>query len=298
MPNARLLRLLVVALPLLSLGACDWFTDFKNQPKVEPWEPLSQLENDTTHAPRGQPQYSVPVTGTFVAGYQVSYAALPGVIDSIAAATTNPTPPSPASLANGRKYYQINCQVCHGDLAKGDGPTTKYGMPGINLTTDLTKGRSDGYIYGMMRNGRGLMPTYNRIEEMDRWDVVNYVRALQGRIPNTAGTGPVGYPGQNGATVPGYTASAPTRPAPHWRDTRGPMGSVRPGGNAPAAAGEVRNAAEAQGQTAAPVPAGANDSGPQSRLKPGAPAAPSPSILPSPSAGKGSNTGRNPGARP
>ncbi len=40
--------------------------------------------------------------------------------------------------------------------------------------------RTDGYIWGMIRNGRGLMPTYNRIEELDRWDVVNYVRGLQG----------------------------------------------------------------------------------------------------------------------
>jgi mono/diheme cytochrome c family protein len=241
------------------------------------------------------------VTGTFVAGYQVSYGALPGVIDSIAAVAVNPTPVSPASLANGRKHYVINCSVCHGDLGIGNGPTTQYGMPAINLTTDVTKGRSDGYIYGMLRNGRGLMPTYNRIEEMDRWDVVNYVRALQGRVPNTAGVGQVGYPGQNGATVPGYSAMAPTRPAPHWRDPRGPMGSARPGGNAPAAAGEVRNPAEAQGQTGAPVPAGANDSGPQTRVNPGAPAAPSPSVLPSPSAGRGSTTGpagRNPGARP
>jgi mono/diheme cytochrome c family protein len=34
----------------------------------------------------------------------------------------------------------------------------------------------------MIRNGRGTMPTYNRIEERDRWDVVNYVRALQGKV--------------------------------------------------------------------------------------------------------------------
>ena len=33
----------------------------------------------------------------------------------------------------------------------------------------------------MIRNGRGLMPTYNRIEEPDRWDIVNYLRAIQGK---------------------------------------------------------------------------------------------------------------------
>ena len=49
--------------------------------------------------------------------------------------------------------------------------------------TDQAKARSDGYIWGMIRNGRGLMPPYNRIEEMDRWDVVNYLRGLQGKYP-------------------------------------------------------------------------------------------------------------------
>jgi hypothetical protein len=72
-----------------------------------------------------------------------------------------------------------------------------------------------------------MMPTYNRIEEMDRWDVVNYVRALQGRVPNsTGGTAPYGYPGQNGATVPGPTRTAPTRPAPMWRATMTPAPSA------------------------------------------------------------------------
>ena len=220
------LRLLALAtVPLL--GACDWFTDFKNQPRVEAWEPLSQETSDTIRAPRGQPQFAVPVTGTVVAGYQVGYGAFPGVIDSMAA-LANPTPVSEASLANGRKYYTINCAVCHGDTGAGNGPATQnqYGMPQISIIGAITQGRTDGYIYGMIRNGRGLMPTYNRIEEMDRWDVVNYVRALQGRVQNTAGLGQVGYPGQNGATVPGYTVTAPTRPAPHWRDPRGPMALV------------------------------------------------------------------------
>ena len=260
---------MVAAVALLpALGACDWFTDFKNQPKVEPWEPVSQLDSDTTHSPRPNPQNSVPVSGTFVAGYQISYNPIPGVIDSIANATTNPTPVSQASLMNGRKYYQVNCVVCHGDLGKGDGPATRYGMPGINLTTDLTKGRKDGYIYGMMRNGRGLMPTYNRVEEMDRWDVVNYVRALQGAVTNTAGVGPVGYPGQNGGTVPGYTATAPSLPPPMWREPRGAAGGTSRASMAPGSAGEVRSAAMVLGELGRPVPVGINDSGPTARLNP------------------------------
>lgn len=204
--NARA-RSLVLALPLL-LGACEWFTDFKRQPSLWTWEPVK----DSLTPSRGNPQNSVPTTGTFMAGFQVSYTAMP---DSLAA-IANPTPISDASLANGRKYFQINCAVCHGVAAQGDGPATKFGMPGINLTTDLTKSRTDGYIYGMIRNGRGLMPTYNRIEEMDRWDVVNYVRGLQGLAGHPVATGPLAPPGVTGKMVPGFTRMGPTRPAPFY----------------------------------------------------------------------------------
>src|SRR5204862_5867489 len=96
-----------------SMAACDWFTEFKNQPRIEPWEPVSQMDNDTTHPPRGNPQYSVPVTGTSAPGYMVGRLPMIGTIDSMAG-IANPTPVSPASLESGRKYYTINCAVCHG----------------------------------------------------------------------------------------------------------------------------------------------------------------------------------------
>jgi mono/diheme cytochrome c family protein len=155
-------RVIVLAISL-TLSACEWFTDFKRQPSISTWE----VVKDSLTPSRGSPQMSVPTVGTAVAGFQVSYGAFPATIDSMAS-LRNPTPATDSSLANGRKYFQINCAVCHGDRAMGDGPATKFGMPGINLATDMTKARTDGYIFGMIRNGRGLMPPYNRIEEMDR----------------------------------------------------------------------------------------------------------------------------------
>jgi mono/diheme cytochrome c family protein len=196
----------------LTLTACEWFTDFKRQPSISTWEVVT----DSTVPSRGNPQMSVPTTGTAMAGYQVSYGAFPATIDSMAA-IPNPTPVSDASLANGRKYFQINCSVCHGGRAMGDGPATKFGMPGINLTTDLTKGRTDGYIFGMIRNGRGLMPSYDRIEEMDRWDVVNYLRALQGVNGRQVEVGALAAPGVTGDKVPGPSRMGPTKPAPFYK---------------------------------------------------------------------------------
>ena len=207
--NARFWLPVLALLPLVS--ACEWFTDFKRQPSLWTWEQVK----DSTVPSRGNPQMSVPTTGTAMAGYQVSYGAFPATIDSLAA-IPNPHPVSEASLLNGRKYFSINCAVCHGDRALGDGPATKFGMPGINLTSDITKARSDGYIFGMIRNGRGLMPPYNRIEEPDRWDVVNYLRSLQGANGQAVPAGPLAAPGVTGDKVPGPSQSGPTRPAPFF----------------------------------------------------------------------------------
>jgi mono/diheme cytochrome c family protein len=204
----------------LSLGACDWFTNFTRQPKIDPWEVATM---DTTAKrdslpPRGNPQGSVPLNGGSPPDFVVSYGRFPLTVDSMSS-MRNPTPPNDSSIANGHKYYSINCAVCHGDLGDGNGAVTAapYNFPKISLKSESALGRSDGYIYGMIRNGRGLMPTYNRIEHMDRWDVVNYIRGLQGRLGQTVPTGPVGTPGETGDKVPGPTNTGPTRPSPHYR---------------------------------------------------------------------------------
>jgi mono/diheme cytochrome c family protein len=210
MSLTRGLGRLALAASLLVLPGCSWFTDFKDQPKVEPWESTSPLV-----APRGQPQGSVPTTGQMVPEWAVSYRPFPQVVDSMSG-LANPVPADDRSLVNGRKYYAINCAVCHGDTGAGDGPAVRYGMVPISLVTPVTQGRTDGYIFGMIRNGRGSMPNYVRIEEMDRWDVVNYVRGLQGRLGRPVATGPLGVPGETGDKLPGYTRLGPTVPSPHW----------------------------------------------------------------------------------
>jgi hypothetical protein len=113
-------------------------------------------------------------------------------------------------------------------LGKGDGLAIKYGVFPFPLTGDRGRGLTDGYIFGMIRNGRGNMPPYNRIEEKDRWDVVNYVRGLQGTLP-TGGvlTGPLAVPGFTGPSLPGATTLGPTRPVPHTAAEMEKLGGVR-----------------------------------------------------------------------
>lgn len=201
--------------PVVMLAACSWFTDFKQQPKIDPWETPSD-----TIPFRGNPQGSVPITGSAAPGFEYDRTPMPQTI-TLMANIRNPVPADSASVNRGRVQFQINCAVCHGPLGMANGPATKYGMAGIaigagsNAALNLT----DGYIFGMIRNGRGLMPTYNRIEEMDRWDIVNYLRSIQGKLTIAADTSH-GRPGETGTLVPGASTMGPTRPAPYYNPRR------------------------------------------------------------------------------
>ena len=41
--------------------------------------------------------------------------------------------------------------------------------------------RSDGHLYTTIRYGRRRMPAYKRIPSQDRWDIVNYIRYMNGQ---------------------------------------------------------------------------------------------------------------------
>jgi len=97
----------------------------------------------------------------------------------------NPVPATEASIARGEELYLRFCAACHGpDGAGVTGYIIEAGYPPYPLLTDRVKGFTDGYVYGMIRVGRGLMPAYGaRMDHFDRWHVVNYLRVLQGVVP-------------------------------------------------------------------------------------------------------------------
>ena len=96
--------------------------------------------------------------------------------------TQNPVAATPESVEQGEKYYNRYCFVCHGMEGMGDGPVIKRGFYPLNLTTPGVIGRTDGYIYAYIRyGGKVMMPSYRESITSDQaWDIVNYVRKLQG----------------------------------------------------------------------------------------------------------------------
>ena len=206
----RVLRV-VAFLPLLSLGACSWFTDFKQQPKIDPWETPAD-----TIPFRGNPQNSVPITGSAAPGFMYDRLGAPQNFTAMAG-IQNPVPADSASVNRGRVQFQINCAVCHGPNGMVNPQIMKYGLfpAAIGGAANPAAGYTDGYIFAIIRNGKGTMPSYNRIEEMDRWDVINYLRSLQGKNSIPADTSHC-RPGETGLCTPGASRMGPTHPAPYF----------------------------------------------------------------------------------
>jgi mono/diheme cytochrome c family protein len=187
-------RIGLLAMLAASLTACTRIEDvlarvpafafMRSAPSFDPYE-----------APRGAPPNSVPFESPAGAG-EAPLLATEVALNALGAGARNPVPASDATaLKRGGEMYQRYCMVCHGTEGKGDGPIlNKAGETGKfpfapNLTLAPAATRADGYLYGIIRVGRGLMPAYgDKIPEYDRWTIVNYLRTLQ---PGTSATAPV-----------------------------------------------------------------------------------------------------------
>jgi mono/diheme cytochrome c family protein len=177
----------------------------------------------TTVAPEPQTMPRMPAPGTVPVASPIGEV-LPAFgqaqLDSAAATLTNPLPRDAATLARGAVVYHNQCFSCHGPQGEGNGPVIGGGRfplgPAVNAGPSV--GYSDGYLYGVIRVGRGLMPAYGeRITHNDRWAVVHYLRELQGQPVAPVGPvapGPVvpepAPPGAPAAT--GAPATAPPQP--------------------------------------------------------------------------------------
>jgi mono/diheme cytochrome c family protein len=149
------------------------------------WQKAVQaFERVQTEQRPGTPRVDpfMPPTGSVAIGAE---GPLAPQYDPAADAIVNPTNAKDLhSLTRGAALYAIYCNTCHGPSGMGDGPVsmanaTKPGpFAGVFPLVTAT-GRTDGYIYNLIRGGGQRMPSYQRIPAEDRWHIVNYVRYLQ-----------------------------------------------------------------------------------------------------------------------
>jgi mono/diheme cytochrome c family protein len=199
------LRTLLLGAALLLTGACDfyyyrvpspdqlwhiipWFDHMITARYIRPYE--------TADVPRYTPEGTVPITGgepdwsaewttgklTTADALRTPYAA------GSDAKRSHPGPAVPELAASfdaaGDTLYQNYCTVCQGVAGDGKGPVSnRIGAP--SLLTGRARAYSDGYLYSIIRYGRGVMPRYGDkvYRPADRWAIVSHVRKLQAASP-------------------------------------------------------------------------------------------------------------------
>jgi mono/diheme cytochrome c family protein len=216
-----------VALLALLCGACDWYY-YRLPSPDDLWHVIPWFDHmiharyirpyETQTVPRNTPPGTVPVSGgepdwsaEWVAGKAATANALR---NPFAAGAGNASPPGPRIPiipreieAAGDTLYQNFCSVCHGPTGNADGTvSSQIGAP--SLLTARARAYTDGYIYSIIRYGRGVMPRYGDkvYAPVERWAIVNHVRKLQRQSPAPPGTA---APVPPGPSATGSTSAAP-----------------------------------------------------------------------------------------
>jgi mono/diheme cytochrome c family protein len=158
--------------------SADWFPQMKRQRAVQAFEGNTMDGAGQAFAP---PEGTVPVGNPYpnVGGMELmAQEALP-----------NPVPASLESLESGAVLFRRYCTACHGPEGHGDGPVAgpPFGTGPLGVVIpigghfSLANAFSDGRIYTTIAMGRNRMPSFKHIPVDGRWDLINYIRALNGQ---------------------------------------------------------------------------------------------------------------------
>ena len=102
---------------------------------------------------------------------------------SKAAMRRNPLTASPEITGGGKKLFEVHCAECH--QASGSGMADKHSA---DLRQPIVQSQSDGALFWKITNGnpgRG-MPSFSRLPEKQRWQLVLFLRTLRAQAAQSA----------------------------------------------------------------------------------------------------------------
>ena len=93
----------------------------------------------------------------------------------------NPLPRSQVVFQRGRERFDIYCSPCHDRVGTGDGMIVERGYkPPPTFHQDRLRTVADGYLFEVMTQGFGVMPSYaEQVPIDDRWAIAAWIRVLQ-----------------------------------------------------------------------------------------------------------------------
>jgi putative copper resistance protein D len=128
------------------------------------------------------------------------------------------------SVASGAALFRTHCTVCHGVGGRGDGPGgAGLPRPPADLTAPHTAQHTAGDMFWWLTHGipaGGMPPFAGALGEEERWDLINFIRALASGERARQMT-PVVQPGRPWLVAPDFTIAvgpAPPRGLKELRD--------------------------------------------------------------------------------
>jgi mono/diheme cytochrome c family protein len=101
-------------------------------------------------------------------------------------ARKNPLDFTQITVERGKKIFESQCAMCHGENADGNGEVAqemKLNLPDFTKPETL-KGRTDGEVYKIISLGNPVMPAQDkRMRDLQLWELVNFLRATGGAVP-------------------------------------------------------------------------------------------------------------------
>ena len=88
------------------------------------------------------------------------------------------------------RLFNINCAICHGAGAQGNGPLSTSGKIGAiaNLTLPLYVAMADGTMFHSLQYGKNNMGSYApQLSRQQRWQIIQYIRTLQPKAESAKG---------------------------------------------------------------------------------------------------------------
>ena len=129
-----------------------------------------------------------------------------------------------ASIATGAALYRTNCVVCHGTTGAGDGPGgARLPRRPADLRASHTAQHTAGDLFWWISHGipRAEMPAFgDRLSEEERWDLVNFLRALSSAYAART-LGPSVEPERSWLIAPDFTFAVGPTPARALKEYRG-----------------------------------------------------------------------------
>jgi mono/diheme cytochrome c family protein len=99
----------------------------------------------------------------------------------------NPLQNDPDAVAAGAILFEQHCAECHGNAAEGSPKAPSLLVPEVRNATP-------GTLFWLITNGvvRKKMPVWSKLPEPQRWQLVRYMKSLNGSAP--AGESPSAKP--------------------------------------------------------------------------------------------------------